>query len=51
MCAQHHDDATPSGAAMMEDDPHVTPAAASARVAVGEDRDFGAGSEENQEVR
>jgi len=51
MGAQNRDDATqdatPSGAAM-EDDPHVTPTVASARVAVGEDEDFGAGSEENQ---
>ena len=47
MGAQNRDDATPSGAAM-EDDPHVTPKVASARVAVGEDQDFGAGSEENQ---
>ena len=47
MGAQNRDDATPSGAAM-EDDPHVAPKVASARVAVGVDQDFGAGSEENQ---
>ena len=47
MGAQNRDDATPSGAAM-EDDPHVTPKVASARVAVGEDQDFAAGSEESQ---
>ena len=41
MSAQNRDDETPSGAAM-EDDPHVTPTVASARVAVGEDQDFGA---------
>ena len=46
MGAQNRDDATPSGAAM-EDDPHVTPKVASARVAVGVDQDFSFITKEN----